>query len=464
MSYGNVKIDLIKDKSKQLQAVKVVEFFDNNLKCKRFALTYFLLNEIKKFKMTFKKDNTVRDDIGIYIVRMFVRNDKEYLEKEIFLNKKNVEYSMIAANNVKSTIFFEYRKWIIPISLNITVRYFDSLVKKEKKQDFHEWLYNFVFPRRDTTQQYGFTRDKTQFDNSSAFPFYLTDKTLTFQGGVKYYLSLEMYAKGNDSLIKKITEKGAFHVDPNRLKFLRCYLPIWYTASTLYEFTSASDVALYLEKKYFVLPDFNIDVKIKGRSSPIVKNVIESFFSLVDIARKIGRSGSKTATIVVDSLKSDSNKKLEEVRALWNKVNLKSITNVYENFFLYDLERIIQPKFVTELEKDFSIYGLISYSGENKEDNKLDLIKPTDSLKFQLLKDFYKNSLFFELGKAHEDRSFTVVGNRVFNLGLLRTRKHKPIGEKRPMTLEVIDTIRVLGVQDQNVNFINTLFRLVQTS
>ena len=337
------------------------------------------------------------------------------------------------------------------------MRYFDSLVKKEKKQDFHEWLYNFVFPRRDTTQQYGFTRDKTQFDNSSAFPFYLTDKTLTFQGGVKYYLSLEMYAKGNDSLIKKITEKGAFHVDPNRLKFLRCYLPIWYTASTLYEFTSASDVALYLEKKYFVLPDFNIDVKIKGRSSPIVKNVIESFFSIVDIARKIGRSGSKTATIVVDSLKSDSNKKLEEVRALWNKVNLKSITNVYENFFLYDLERIIQPKFVTELEKDFSIYGLISYSGENKEDNKLDLIKPTDSLKFQLLKDFYKNSLSFELGKAHEDRSFTVVGNRVFNLGLLRTRKHKPIGEKRPMTLEVIDTVRVLGVQDQNVNFINKL-------
>ena len=289
---------------------------------------------------------------------------------------------MISANNVKNTIFFEYRDWIIPISINITARYFDSLVKKEKKQDFHEWLYNVVFPPHDSTQLYEFTKDKKQFDSSSAFPFYLTDKTLIFQAGVKYYLSPEMYAKGNDSLIKNYTEKGAFHVDPNRLKFFKRFLSIWYIILTLYEFISASDVTLYLEKKYFVLCDFNIDVKIKGRSSSIVKNVIESTFSLVDITRNSGRSGSKISTITADSLKSDSNKKLEEVRALSNKVNLKSITHAYENFFLYDLERIIKLTFVTELGKDFSIYGLISYLGKNTEDNKLDLIKPTDSLKF----------------------------------------------------------------------------------
>ena len=141
VSYGNVKIDLIKDKSKQSQAAEVVEFFDYNLKRKRFVLAHSLLNEIKKFKLTFKKDNAVRGDIGTYIVRMFARNGKEYLEKEFFLNKKNVEYSKIAANNVKNIIFSEYNNWIIPISLNITARYFDSLVKKEKKK--------------------GFTRDKT---------------------------------------------------------------------------------------------------------------------------------------------------------------------------------------------------------------------------------------------------------------------------------------------------------------
>ena len=158
-----------------------------------------------------------------------------------------------------------------------------------------------------------------------------------------------MYAKGNDSLIKNFMEKGAFHVNPTTLSFLRCYLPIWYTVSTLYEFTSASDVTLYLEKKYFVLPDFDIDVKIKGSSSPIVNNVVESFFSLVDITSKSGRSGSKTSTIIADSLKSYTNKKLEKVVVLLSKINVKSITHAYENFFLYDLERIINPTFVTEL-------------------------------------------------------------------------------------------------------------------
>ena len=102
VSYENVKIDIIKDKSKQSQAVDLVEFFDYNLKGKRFALAYSLLNEIKKFKMTFKNDNAA-GDIGTYVVRMFMRNGKEYLEKEIFLNKKKVEYTTIDPNKVKTS-------------------------------------------------------------------------------------------------------------------------------------------------------------------------------------------------------------------------------------------------------------------------------------------------------------------------------------------------------------------------
>ena len=96
------------------------------------------------------------------------------------------------------------------------------------------------------------------------------------------------------------------------------------------------------------------------------------------------------------------------------------------------------------------IYGLISHSGESTRDNKLELIKPTDGLKFQLLKNGCKKNLSFELGKVHEDRSFTVVGDSVFNLGLLRTKKHKTIGQKRPMALEIIDTVKILSVQDEH--------------
>ena len=55
------------------------------------------------------------------------------------------------------------------------------------------------------------------------------------------------------------------------------------------------------------------------------------------------------------------------VKKLSEKVNLKSLTHAYEIFFLYDLDNIIKPTFTTELQKEFSIYGLISFSGETKK-------------------------------------------------------------------------------------------------
>ena len=89
------------------------------------------------------------------------------------------------------------------------------------------------------------------------------------------------------------------------------------------------------------------------------------------------------------------------IKKLSKKVNLKSLTHAYENFFLYDLENVIKPIFTTELVQKFSIYGLIFFSGKKKKKKKLDLIRPTERLKFQFIKDVYKNNLEFELSKVH---------------------------------------------------------------
>ena len=94
------------------------------------------------------------------------------------------------------------------------------------------------------------------------------------------------------------------------------------------------------------------------------------------------------------------------------KVNLKSLTDAYEHFFLYDLENIIKPIFATEVQKEFSIYGLISFSGDQKKKKKLDQIKPGDNLKFELIDDVYINSLSFELGKVHMKKSFNIVSDK----------------------------------------------------
>ena len=81
---------------------------------------------------------------------------------------------------------------------------------------------------------------------------------------------------------------------------------------------------------------------------------------------------------------------------------------------------MINEIYVTQLNKKFSIYGLIKFSSENKNDKKLDLITPDNNIKFQLKRDVYKNSVGFELLKVHEKKSYTVINNKISNFGLLR--------------------------------------------
>ena len=139
------------------------------------------------------------------------------------------------------------------------------------------------------------------------------------------------------------------------------------------------------------------------------------------------------------------------------KVDLKSLTYEYENFFLYDLENIIKPTFTTELQKKFSIYGLINFSGESKKNNKLDLISPQKSLKFELERDIYKKELKFELNKVHSKKTFDIVGDHILNFGMLSTKKKKRVREKRRLSPEILDSIYIIGIQNVEYNFLNPI-------
>ena len=50
-------------------------------------------------------------------------------------------------------------------------------------------------------------------------------------------------------------------------------------------------------------------------------------------------------------------------------------------FSYMNLKNMITETFVTELNKNVLMYGLISFSGETKTDNKLALISPSNNLK-----------------------------------------------------------------------------------
>ena len=133
------------------------------------------------------------------------------------------------------------------------------------------------------------------------------------------------------------------------------------------------------------------------------------------------------------------------------EIQLKPLTIAYKSFFLYDIVNMITETFVTELNENTSMYGLISFSGNTKTDRKLYLITPHNQLKFNLKKDIFKNKVGFELGKVYTKTSFSTARDNVLNFGILCSRKNKTAGEKRTVSMEIIETIHVLGLQ----NFVN---------
>ena len=145
------------------------------------------------------------------------------------------------------------------------------------------------------------------------------------------------------------------------------------------------------------------------------------------------------------------------LKKLVEKVNLKSLTCAYENFFLYNLENIIKPTFTTELQKEFAIYGLINFSGEVKKNNKLNLISPQKRLKFELEKGVYKTELRLELNKVHSKKTYDIVGDHILNFGMLMTKKQKTIGRKRGFDAEIIDSINIIGIQNIEYDFLNPI-------
>ena len=117
----------------------------------------------------------------------------------------------------------------------------------------------------------------------------------------------------------------------------------------------------------FVLPsEFKIDFKLKTATTKtsttadqIFENTFKSTFSLLEDESKI----KEVAPTNIKDLQGLSG----YIKKLSEKVNLKSLAHAYENFFLYDLENVIKPIFTTELQQEFSIYGLIFFSGETKK-------------------------------------------------------------------------------------------------
>ena len=171
------------------------------------------------------------------------------------------------------------------------------------------------------------------------------------------------------SFLKYFREIAAVNVMQGMLNHFRNFLNDQkYSVSKIYSLRNDSQTFQQTMKEdEFVLPsEFKIDFKLNktttatsATKNELFEKTFKSTFSLLDNKLKI----KEVAPTNIEDLQGQSG----YIKKLSEKVNLKSLMHTYENFFLYHLENVIKPIYTTQLQQEFSIYGLISFSGKTKK-------------------------------------------------------------------------------------------------
>ena len=472
--------DLSADKSKRKLSVKSLDFFDEKTKKKKKVFIYSQYKELQFFGLKFTKNNGI---IYKYTIHLIEERDNIFLEKRFLYDRNKLIELIKKKYNYKNTFFFEYNGKLKGHTINFT----DFLVKrieylKDKNFDFLE-----TFKKQSNFQIYLY---EILFGGTSFFPTVLrpnifkkgsysnlTDLhpiTVDFfgnifiKGGVNFYITQELYEKKH-SIFKKVPEIPAKNLTESELNSLRNELnDTSFTATKLFGFRNTKAYSRYqiVSVDDFVIPDFNVGVKIKKKNvSENLKKIFEGSFFILDN----DYNTSKKTEIITTSkrsalIKNSTSEKLEEylngdyikLKKLADEIKIESFNRIYEKFFLYDLENMIRPSFTTELQVEFSIYGLVNFSAQVDEEKKLKIISPKNYLSFDVLRDTYKNNLQLELTKVHTKETFEIVGESVYNFGILAVEKRNKIGQKRIMQ-EIIDKIIIIGIQNTEYSYINPI-------
>ena len=70
------------------------------------------------------------------------------------------------------------------------------------------------------------------------------------------------------------------------------------------------------------------------------------------------------------------------------------------------------------------------------------------SLKFKVQNEEYKENIIIQLERITNQEPIKVKDNKVTNFSIFETREQKKLGNKRPMSYESIDEIKIGGLQN----------------
>ena len=221
-------------------------------------------------------------------------NEKLYLEKKIFFNKKKAMNELIKELDRKNTFFYKYNREIIPVKIEISKKIIDSIegnltfyMKKHLKSSNNTFSYYVYHGLFDNGKSYNnlITTGYNKNPNSK-FPLLFINTGVLIGGGIDYYISEELYIKRNKSIFKHLHQTKSIDVSPELLTKFRNHLnDPNFSVSKLRGFNSPFHINHYgISYNDFFMPEGNASIKIKSpkKVNDAFKNTLESKFNLLD--------------------------------------------------------------------------------------------------------------------------------------------------------------------------------------
>ena len=286
------KIEFQADKSKRGLSVHAVEFFDEKSKMKRLVYVYSPYKELKAYGLKFENKGK---SVYQYTIVMTAANDKLYLEKKLFFDKKKAIDEIIKASDRQNVIFMRYNGQLYATRIEFSRYYFQKLEEavnfdlrnhiKSTANNFHYFLYYALFQE---PKKYDFLLEKNDLNKTSLkHPTIMSGVISTIKGGVDLYLTRELYRR-NKSIFKNSSFKEITPVDvtPTLLSRFRTQLnDPDFSISRIYGFNG-----IYVYQQYrfefndIVIPDFNAYIKIKSPKevNNVFKKTLEVTVNLMD--------------------------------------------------------------------------------------------------------------------------------------------------------------------------------------
>ena len=439
--YSKINEDLVQDKTKEALSIVEIAFIDLNTKNRNSVQVYSPYENLKIYGLRFSNKYL------LYNLDFITEKDELYINKKVQLcrskrllinDRIRKTYSenliMIKYNGRHEILYFPIAKYHYNRKKQISTSQFNQEILT------HLFVYKSFFVDLASYPPFIITLEEIKM--SSKFPIFLGQQNFMIYPNTEVFFTPSLYEK----LKTKITFGSLITLTDLEIFNIRHRYSFFGKNKNFYTFVNKNP-----NKKWtFKAEDFTLlddDTKI---TTPI-----GDMQSIFNFNSNFNNGTTKTLKVkspenVIQKLQSDELNFLQS-----HKINTKSLTYAHENFFLYDLENMIKPAFTTELQQEFNIYGLIYFSGDQK--NKLHLIRPKSKLKFQFDKDIYKKEMKFELAKVHKKKTFNVVDDYISNFSMLKTEQNG-IGYKRKVQMELVDEISILGIQNLEFNVLNPIY------